>query len=54
MVSDQINIMKAIINIQLLSDQMFHLWATISSVRAFGFDYNNREPKQLKLGNNMI
>jgi len=40
--------MKTNTNIQLLSNQMFHLWATItSSVCTYGFNYNAREPKQL-------
>jgi len=38
-------------NIQLLSNQMSHLWATITgSLCAFGFgqdSYNVREPKRL-------
>lgn len=43
-------IMKTNTNIQLLSNQMFHLWATItSSANVFGFDYDVREPKNLKL-----
>lgn len=38
--------MKTNTNIQLLSNQMFHLWATISSVCDFGFGGNDyREPK---------
>jgi len=42
--------MKTNTNIQLLSNQMFHLWATItSSANVFGFDYDVREPKNLKL-----
>jgi len=43
--------MKTNTNIQLLSNQMFHLWTAITvSVCAFGFgqdSYNVREPKRL-------
>lgn len=43
--------MKTNTNIQQLSNQLHMLWTTIiSSVRAFGFDYNVREPKLILTG----
>jgi len=41
----KLKIMKTNTNIQVLSNQMFHIWATISSVRAFGLGYDERDPK---------
>lgn len=38
--------MKSNTNRQTLSNQLFHTWLAISSVRAFMFGYNEIDPKQ--------